>query len=222
MQRENEKSLSSPGAFVSPNSTSKILSQTLVSRPKGIAKQRRNEKQQVLYHLEQVIDVQEMLHALSTQSIGSAIRQDFLRGLQGAPQLSQEDIEILKTFHRLTTSTKSPKTLLEFVMNAPIEENLKASEHFKFLMEGERKSVPGTNITYYDGKAIISRILRSGYFSQRRLNNAKVKHENVPISPSQPTPTSQTTPKRIDYQDVDVDSLLVNLKKQMEETNRIV
>jgi hypothetical protein len=58
MQRENEKSLSSPGAFVSPNSTSKILSQTLVSRPKGIAKQRRNEKQQALNHLEQVIDVQ--------------------------------------------------------------------------------------------------------------------------------------------------------------------
>jgi hypothetical protein len=62
-----------------------------------------------------------MLHALSTKSIGSAIRQDFLRGLQGAPQLSQEDIEILKTFHRLTTSTKSPKTLLEFVMNAPVK-----------------------------------------------------------------------------------------------------
>jgi hypothetical protein len=58
MQRENEKSFSSPGAFVSPNSTSKILSQTLVSRPKGIAKQRRNEKQQAFYHLEQVIDVQ--------------------------------------------------------------------------------------------------------------------------------------------------------------------
>jgi hypothetical protein len=89
-------------------------------------------------------------------------------------------------------------------------------------MEGERKSVPGTNITYYDGKAVISRILRSGYFSRLRFNNAKVKHENVPISPSQLTPTSQTTPKRIDYQDVDVDSLLVNLKKQMEETNRIV
>lgn len=59
MQRENEKSFSSPVAFVSPNSTSKILPQTYVSRPtKGIAKQRRNEKQQVLYHLEQVIDVQ--------------------------------------------------------------------------------------------------------------------------------------------------------------------
>lgn len=62
-----------------------------------------------------------MLHAFSTQSIDSAIRRDFLHGLQGAPQLSQEDIEILKTFHRLTTSTKRPKTLLEFVMNAKVK-----------------------------------------------------------------------------------------------------
>ncbi len=89
-------------------------------------------------------------------------------------------------------------------------------------MEGERKSVPGTNITYYDGKAIISRILRSGYFSQLRLSNSKVKHENLPNSPSQLTLPNQTTPKRIDFQPQDVDSLLINLKKQMEQTNRIV
>lgn len=62
-----------------------------------------------------------MLHALSTQSVESAIRQDFLYGLRGAPRLTQEDIEILKTFHRLTTSTKRPKTLLEFVMNAAVK-----------------------------------------------------------------------------------------------------
>ena len=62
-----------------------------------------------------------MLHSLSTQSADSGIRQDFLHGLRGAPRLGQEDIEILKTFHRLTTSTKHPKTLVEFVMNIPVK-----------------------------------------------------------------------------------------------------
>jgi hypothetical protein len=58
---------------------------------------------------------------------------------------------------------------------------LKAPEHFKPLLDGERKRVPGTTISYYDGKAVVSRILRSGYFSQIRFNNSKMKLENATI-----------------------------------------
>ena len=62
MQSENEKSFTSPIAFASPNSTPKTYSQLNGSRStKGIAKQRRNEKQQLLYHMEEVIDVQASL-----------------------------------------------------------------------------------------------------------------------------------------------------------------
>ena len=58
---------------------------------------------------------------------------------------------------------------------------MKAPEHFKPLLDGERKRVPGTTISYYDGKAVVSRILRSGYFSQIRLKNFEVKFENATI-----------------------------------------
>ena len=44
-------------------------------------------------------------------------------------------------------------------------------------MEGSKQLVDETNITYADGKAVIRRVLDSGYFSQIRFNNAKLKQE---------------------------------------------
>ena len=69
---------------------------------------------------------------MSTQSIESEIRQDFLHGLRGAPRLSQGDIEILKTFHRLTTSEKRPKTVAEFNLNLTVNK-LKLVKYYRLL-----------------------------------------------------------------------------------------
>ena len=94
---------------------------------------------------------------------------------------------------------------------------MKASEHFKSLLDGERKPVPGTTISYYDGKAVVSRILRSRYFSQFRFNNSKVKHENSTVQ--QPA-TNLAGSSSLNYEEVS--NLMATLKKKSEETNRIV
>ena len=94
---------------------------------------------------------------------------------------------------------------------------MKAPEPFKSLLDGERKRVPGTTISYYDGKAVVSRILRSGYFSQIRFSNSKVKHENSTVQ--QPA-TNLEGSSSLDYEGVS--NLMATLKKPSEETNRIV
>ncbi len=52
-----------------------------------------------------------------------------------------------------------------------------ASRNFKLLMDGSQEKVDGSNISYAEGKAVIRRVLDSGYFSRIRYKNATVKQE---------------------------------------------
>lgn len=60
MLSENEKVSSVPNASAVLNSTIKTFSQPNASygRSKVIAKHKRNEKQQLIYHMEEIVDVQ--------------------------------------------------------------------------------------------------------------------------------------------------------------------
>jgi|688.fasta_scaffold514082_1 hypothetical protein len=62
MQSESDKSLSPPNASAVLNSTPKTFAQPIASyssiRNKAVTKQKRNEKQQLFYHMEEIVDIQ--------------------------------------------------------------------------------------------------------------------------------------------------------------------
>lgn len=81
----------------------------------------------------------------------------------------------------------------------------------------------GTNISYYDGKSIISRILRSGYFSRIRLSNSKkrteITHNGIQTDNKQ---SIQSNKSASPVSFVAVDKFLVNISSPLKETNRII
>lgn len=145
MQSETPKPSYLAHTFKSP--------QPNVSRPiKPAARQRKNERQQLLYYMEEIIDVQanililyfscstefsclvqEILYSLSISNPYSEIRQDFEFGLRGAPQLNPSEFYILTTFYGLITSSNRPKTVLDFIQNAPVKKQVTLRLHIVFF-----------------------------------------------------------------------------------------
>ncbi|KZS14405.1 Uncharacterized protein APZ42_019748 [Daphnia magna] len=224
MQSEIQKTLNLSRTVNSPVVKPSVQPNLDVSRPiKPATKHRKNERQQLIGHLEEIVDVQEMLFSLSKRSPESEIREDFDYGLRGAIRLSHYDFEILTTFHFLITSPERPKTVVDFILNVPHEANHKAAQHFKWLLEGRKMLAEGTNISYYDGKSIISRILRSGYFSRIRLSNSKkrteITHNGIQTDNKQ---SIQSNKSASPVSFVAVDKFLVNISSPLKETNRII
>ncbi|XP_048401191.1 caprin-1b isoform X3 [Stegostoma tigrinum] len=144
--------------------------------------------------LKTVLELQYVLDKLGDDDT----RTDLKQGWNGSPVLTEEELGMLDEFYKLVQPERDMNLRL-------CEQFEQASVHLWDLLEGKDKKVGAT--TYKSLKAIVSKLLQSGYFDSIHNHQNGVCEEEepspVPVEEQPPEPEPETVEEYVEQTDVE-------------------
>ncbi|XP_038664164.1 caprin-1b isoform X3 [Scyliorhinus canicula] len=144
--------------------------------------------------LKTVLELQYVLDKLGDDDT----RTDLKQGWNGSPVLTEEELGMLDEFYKLVQPERDMNLRL-------CEQFEQASVHLWDLLEGKDKKVGAT--TYKSLKAIVNRLLQSGYFDSIHNHQNGVCEEEepspVPVEEQPPEPEPEAVEEYVEPADVE-------------------
>ncbi|XP_078077192.1 caprin-1b isoform X2 [Mustelus asterias] len=144
--------------------------------------------------LKTVLELQYVLDKLGDDDT----RTDLKQGWNGSPVLTEEELGMLDEFYKLVQPERDMNLRL-------CEQFEQASVHLWDLLEGKDKKVGAT--TYKNLKAIVNRLLQSGYFDSIHNHQNGVCEEEepspVPVEEQPPEPEPEAVEEYVEQTDVE-------------------